>query len=64
MNQAVDNREKIQDIRRRLLRGAIDYEQARDEAQPIIDAINEKSAEIAKRHNMKAKKMTFAGIMR
>lgn len=64
MQQAVTNQTKIQDIRRRMLTGAISYEQAKAEAQPIIDAINAKAVEVAKRHNVKPGKLNFAAVMR
>jgi hypothetical protein len=64
MNQAVSNQVAIKDIRRRMLSGAISYEQAQAEAQPIIDAINTKSAVLAKKYGMKATKLSFAAMMR
>jgi hypothetical protein len=39
--------------------GAIDYDKAKKMAQPHIDAINEKAAEIAKKHGVKARKVYF-----
>lgn len=64
MNTAADNRAKMQDIRRRMLSAVITYEQAKAEAQPIIDEINARSAIIAKRHNQRPTKLSFAAIMR
>jgi hypothetical protein len=64
MNTAIDNRQKIQDIRRRMLSGAITYAQAKDEAEPIITAINARSAEIAKKYGKRASRLSFAAIMR
>jgi hypothetical protein len=64
MNQAVNNREQIKEIRRRMLRGEISYAEAKTEAEPIINAINAKAAELAKKYNMKAAKVSFAAMMR
>ena len=63
-NNALDNRQKIQDIRRRMLSGEITYDQAKAEAQPIIDQINATGAAIAKKYGKRATKLQFAAIMR
>jgi hypothetical protein len=39
--------------------GAIDFDKAKKMAQPHIDAINAKSAEIAKKHGVRARKIYF-----
>jgi hypothetical protein len=39
--------------------GAIDYDKAKKIAQPHVDAINEKIAEIAKKHGVRARKVYF-----
>lgn len=62
--QAVNNREAIADIRRRMLNGEISYAQAKVEAQPVIEAINVKAAELAKKYGKRASKVSFEGIMR
>lgn len=54
----------MQDIRRRMLRGEISYEEAKTEATPIIDEINAKAKELAKKHKVRASKVSFAAIMR
>jgi polyhydroxyalkanoate synthesis regulator phasin len=64
MGTAAENREKLYGIRRRMLRGEISYEAAKAEAQPLIDAINKKNAEIAKKHGKRAGKISFAAVMR
>lgn len=63
-NTAVQNRERLAEIRALLLKGAIDFDEARAKAKPIIDAMNERGKEIAKSHGMKYKPITFTGIMR
>lgn len=64
MTPAEQNRAKMQDIRRRMLSGKISYEQAKAEAEPIIEAINEQAKVIAKKYNQRPAKVSFAAIMR
>ena len=42
----------------------ISRETAKEEIMPYIEAYNQKSLEIAKRYNQKAKKLTFASFVR
>ena len=58
------NRDAIQSIRKRLLQGVIDYDQAQDEAKPIIEAMNVAGNKIAKEHGMPYKKLSFNSLMR
>ena len=44
--------------------GAIDYDKAKEMAQPYIDAINEKSKEIAKKHGVKPRLVGFHNFVR
>jgi hypothetical protein len=39
--------------------GAVDFDRAKQMAQPHIDAINLKVAEIAKKHGIRARKVYF-----
>lgn len=57
-------RAKINNIRARLLTGAIDYDTAKAEAKPIIAEMNAKGAEIAKKYGRKYKPLTFGYLMR
>ena len=43
---------------------AISRETAKEEIMPYIEAYNQKSLEIAKKYNQKAKKLTFASFVR
>lgn len=62
---AAENQAKITAIRRRMLNGEITYDEAKAEAQPIIDAINERAKVIAKKYNQRpGKVVSFAAIMR
>jgi hypothetical protein len=64
MQTAVDNQLKIADIRRRMLSHDITYEQAKAEAQPVIDHINAAAKRLAKKYNLPARKVSFAAMMR
>jgi hypothetical protein len=44
--------------------GAIDYDKAKKMAQPHIDAINEKSREIAKKYGVKPQLVGFHNFVR
>ena len=44
--------------------GAIDYDKAKEMAQPHIDAINEKAKEIAKKYGVKPRLVGFHSFMR
>lgn len=54
----------LNEIKYKLKVGAITYDQAKERAVPHIKAMNDKAQEIAKRHGVKPKKITFAGFMR
>ena len=55
---------KINQIRTQLNVGLITYDQAKKIAQPIIDEMNEKAREVAKKYNQKHHNFTFAAMMR
>ncbi len=57
-------RNKINEIKIKLITGKIDYYKAKEEAQPIIDEMNLKGKEIAKKYNQKYKPFTFSSLMR
>ena len=58
------DREKLFDIRGRLLVGIISYDEARIEANPIIERMNKKGRDIAKKHKKRFYGLTFSGLMR
>ena len=62
--QANLNRDRISDIRSRLQRGLITYEAAQLEAQPVIDAMNQRGKEISKEDGFTFKPLTFKYLMR
>lgn len=54
----------LNDIKIKLNLGIIDYYQAKQEAEPIIEAMNKKGKEIAKKFNQRFKPFSFAALMR
>jgi hypothetical protein len=64
MEKAVANREALYGIRDRLFYGEISYEEAKKEAEPIINSINEKAVELAKKYGAKPQLVNFQSIMR
>ena len=62
--KAAELRGKLYHIRDELFVGNISYDLAKKQAAPYIDAINRKSAEIAKKHGVRPQKVTFQAIMR
>lgn len=57
-------RAKIEQIKANLIMGIITYDEAKKQAQPIIDEMNVKGLEIAKKYNRKFRPFTFTGLMR
>ena len=46
--QAMENRDKVWEVRGRLLSGAYTYDEAETELQPTLDGMNSKGKEVAK----------------
>lgn len=61
---AAENRDKLYGIRKQMLSGQITYDEAKEQAAPIIEAINTKAKEIAKRHGKRPQLVSFGAIMR
>jgi len=55
---------ELHNIKMWLCQGAITYDRAKEMATPHIAALNKRAAEIAKKHSMKPRQITFAGFMR
>lgn len=62
--EAQENRTKIEAIRAQLSHGFITYEQAKQQAEPIIAKINAKAKEFAKKYNQRPRLVSFNEIMR
>lgn len=63
-DEAMKNRERIEAIRGQLSHGFITYEQAKQQAEPIIAKINAKAKEIAKKYNQRPRLVSFNEVMR
>lgn len=61
MNPAVIS---LKNIKMWLCQGAITYVAAQEMAKPHIEAFNQRAAEIAKKHGVKPRLITFAAFMR
>lgn len=48
----------------KLMHGEISYEEALEQVKPYIDAVNEKSKEIAKKYGMRPKLVNAKGYLR
>lgn len=57
-------RNKIETIRLNMMRGFITYDEAKQQAQPIIDEMNKRGSEISKKYGRKFKGFTFSALMR
>lgn len=64
MGSGIANRAKLNDIRARYLRGDVTIDEAKLEAKPIIDDMNIKGKEIAKKHGKKFFPFTYGYLMR
>lgn len=62
--QANTNRNALASIRSRMLRGELTHDQAKAEANPIIQAMNVRAKELAKEHGAKFYPIKFINIMR
>lgn len=60
----MDYRATIQAIRSDYLRGHIDLDQAKAKVLPLLEAMNEKGAKIAKEHKKTFKPLTFGYVFR
>jgi hypothetical protein len=52
------------DLRGKLLSGILSYDEARKAADPIINEMNEKAAQVAKKFNKRPIKFNFAHLTR
>lgn len=64
MEQTLQNRKDIEEIKIALALGYISYDEAKIEAKPILDRINKKGKEIAKKYNKNYYPVTFTEIIR
>jgi hypothetical protein len=55
---------ELHQIKMWMYQGAITYDRAKKMAEPHIIALNKKAKEIAKKHRLKPRQVTFAAFMR
>ena len=60
----MEHKRELDNIKGWLLTGAITYDKAKEMAAPHIAAMNERSKEIAKKHGVRPKRISFAAFMR
>lgn len=64
MTEAEKNLEAVADIKRRLGRGELTLDEAKAELKPIVDRINAKNREIARKYNARARLVSVSSILR
>ena len=57
-------RAELELIKYSFMTGQLTYHEAKEKAQPIIDEMNIKGKEIAKKYNQRFKPFTFSYLMR
>lgn len=60
----MNERETLYQIKMKLLAGLITYDEAKTQAQPFIDSLNEKCKAIAKKHGRRFIATNFSSQMR
>ncbi len=63
-NEAIKNREAIEEIRNKLNYGLITYDEAKAQAEPVIARMNQRAREIAKNYGRIHRSFKFEEIMR
>lgn len=64
MEKPINYRGILEEIRARMQNGLITIEEAKIEAKPFIDAMNNKGKDIAKKYGKSFKPLTFGYIFR
>lgn len=64
MNKAVDNQEKVAEIKRKYAYGEITREEAFETIAPIVQEINDKAREIAKKYKTKPRLVNAISLLR
>ena len=64
MTEAEKNLEVVADIKRRLGCGELTLDEAKAELKPIVDKINAKNREIARKYNARARLVSVSSILR
>ncbi len=61
---AQDLKDRIDEIRVALFRGLLSYDEAQEQAKPVIDEMNRRGREIAKKYGKSFRPFSFAALMR
>lgn len=64
MDKAADNQEKVAQIKRKYAFNEITREEAIEQISPIVENINEKSREIAKKYSTRPRLITAISLLR
>lgn len=64
MTEAEKNLEAVAEIKRRLGRGELTLDEAKAELKPIVDRINAKNRELARKYNARARLVSVSSILR
>ena len=64
MNQAAENRAKIDQIKADLHNGRIDYAEATRQTNEILEAVNAKGQQIAKKYGKRYRPITAREVLR
>lgn len=64
MSKAEENQEKVAEIKRKYAYGEITREEAFESIAPIVEEINNKSKEIAKKYKMKPRLVNAISMLR
>lgn len=64
LSPAEQNIADIDRIRKAMCSGTISYAEAKEQAAPVIERINNRAKEIAKKHGRRPQLVSFAGVMR
>jgi hypothetical protein len=64
MQTAIKNQEAISEVKRRYFQGEYSYEEAKRAVAPIVEEINTRGREIAKKHGVRYHSVSIASVMR
>lgn len=64
MTEVEKNLEAVADIKRRLGCGELTLDEAKAELKPIVDRINAKNREIARKYNARTRLVSVSSILR
>lgn len=63
-DNAINNREKLNQIKYDMACGVISYDEAIERAAPVVEAINNKACELAKKYGMRPQLVNARALLR